>query len=174
MMLSRGAKVCDWIECTLKVPEGSNYGEYLVLPPWQVKTLYLTYTELPGPDAPIAVANGMSENELLASSLQPEDVEAMKSAMYECVAESPERRRQLEKMRKLRPMHRVGAFASYVCQRRALGMTLDETPPCHINDLQHPDPDEVEAARTLERMLAAGLSKWDPDPTVLDQEDDAA
>jgi hypothetical protein len=62
------------------------------------------------------------------------------------------------------PLVRVAAFASYTCQRQALNLKPNETPPCHCNDPARPVKREEDAARLQRRMRRLGISKWDPDP----------
>lgn len=50
-------------------------------------------------------------------------------------------------------------FCSYYLQMRRLRLKPWERPPCRLDR-----PDDSEAGRLLGRMLAAGMSKYDPDP----------
>jgi hypothetical protein len=83
-------------------------------------------------------------------------------------AESQETAGQIDRMMASRPFEEVGRFAAYHCQRRNLRLKPWETAPCDAGP--HRDPDAVDshgyaaAAGLLERMLAAGLSRWEPDP----------
>jgi hypothetical protein len=63
----------------------------------------------------------------------------------------------------------VGQFAAYCCQCRSLRLKPWQTPPMHGDaEPSHPDADDTHgygaAAELLERLLAAGLSRWEPDP----------
>jgi hypothetical protein len=67
-----------------------------------------------------------------------------------------------------RSFEEVGRFAAYHCQCRILRLKPWETAPCDAGPHLHPDATDTHgygaAAELLERMLAAGLSRWEPDP----------
>ena len=68
-----------------------------------------------------------------------------------------------------RPWERVGRFAASCAQSRALGLQPWQSPPCRASlaDLNQPydDPRGArESAELLKKMLALGLSKFEPDP----------
>jgi hypothetical protein len=66
---------------------------------------------------------------------------------------------QLDEQLKDRPWHEVAKFASYCCQCDNLKLLPHQSPPCMvIGDRDH------DAADLLRRMLAAGLSEFEPDP----------
>jgi hypothetical protein len=70
----------------------------------------------------------------------------------------------------------VAIFCAELCQERALHLKPWENPPCVIEDPDDPDerlePDKPgpasdgrrQAAALLKRMLAAGVSRYHPDP----------
>jgi hypothetical protein len=80
-------------------------------------------------------------------------------------------REQLDGFLREKPWREVGEFAAYGCQCDTLRLKPWQTPPCEIED---PDltlartGDDYRglraAARLLERLLKAGLSKYEPDP----------
>jgi hypothetical protein len=64
----------------------------------------------------------------------------------------------------------VAELCAYSCQMTNLRLKPWETPPCHADE-KNPWPDPVdsvtrfsEACRLLRKMLAAGISRWHPDP----------
>jgi len=90
------------------------------------------------------------------------DEAALKLALAQA-CEDQDRREQLESMLEDRPWRQVAAFAAHVCQCRALKHPPWERPPCGVSE----DDDReinIEPVRLLRRMLAAGVSRYDPDP----------
>ena len=69
----------------------------------------------------------------------------------------------------------VAEAAAYHCQIEVLGLRPWEKPPCHADDIDQIKDDgsnrmhrRREAAALLDRMLAVGLSQWEPDvPSAL-------
>src|SRR5262245_43190568 len=95
------------------------------------------------------------------------DREALKRAIETAKAEDASRRRQIEAKLAEEPWLEVAEFAAYVCQSRSLSLRPWETPPC----LASPDPVDERpgsgnrAAWALaQRLEAAGLSRFEPDP----------
>jgi hypothetical protein len=90
---------------------------------------------------------------------------ALEAAMTKA-AEDPIRSEQLRaQLAAGRTWEDVAADASYFCQTRALRLHPWEEPPC-VADEDDPE-DRSQPARTLLlRMLAAGISRYDPDPMV--------
>jgi len=88
------------------------------------------------------------------------DREALALAMkIACL--DPMRREQIDSKLLDEPWHEVAAFASYLCQCRNLKLKPWEEPPCAVDE----DAAEDSPARTLlRRMLAAGVSRYHPDP----------
>jgi hypothetical protein len=96
------------------------------------------------------------------------DREAMQRAIDLVRAEGPERARWIDN----RDFFEAGSLASYHCQYRALQLRPWEWPPSWI------EPGDIEAilskppdhsgkrraAELLHRLLAAGLSRWEPNP----------
>ena len=77
----------------------------------------------------------------------------------------PATRVQLDDMLKDEDWRSVAEFAAYHCQYQALHLKPWELPPCWVDE---DDPNERDkAARVLlSRMLAAGVSRYHPDPLV--------
>ena len=88
------------------------------------------------------------------------DKDALERALTMCRAE-PDRAEQIASMLADRSWWDVATFAAYHCQNRALKLKPWEDPPCFVepDDLEHP-----QAVKLLKEMLAAGVSRWDPDP----------
>ena len=61
------------------------------------------------------------------------------------------------------PWIEVAEFASYSCQLHALNLKPWESPPCHADE-DDPDERDKKAQHLLRKMLAAGVSRYDPDP----------
>src|SRR5262245_17713771 len=61
-----------------------------------------------------------------------------------------------------RSWHEAARFAAHVVQRRALHLKPWQSTPSQV-DIDDPDDDQA-AALLLQRMLAGGISKFDPDP----------
>jgi hypothetical protein len=59
-------------------------------------------------------------------------------------------------------------FCAYLCQSRNLRLEIQEVPPCWLldaGDVEGPAfKRKPEAAKLLKRLLAAGLSQYEPDP----------
>ena len=77
----------------------------------------------------------------------------------------PERAEQLRQMLVDRSWREVAEFASYHCQASALNLKPHEEPPS-VADENDPEERDKGAQRLLRRMLAAGLSRFDPDPVA--------
>jgi hypothetical protein len=98
------------------------------------------------------------------------DRDAMTRAIETTRNESRARRRQVDSMLASRPFERVGRFASFSCQMDALHLDPFEVPPCWINniDVALITPNDARhipgSARLLQKMLALGLSRFEPNP----------
>ena len=59
-------------------------------------------------------------------------------------------------------------FCAYLCQSRNLRLEIQEFPPCwllDVDDVEGPAfKRKPQAAKLLRRLLAAGLSQYEPDP----------
>jgi len=103
------------------------------------------------------------------------DLDALRRAMDTARAD-PETAEQLDDMLQERTWFDVAAFAAYSCQFDALRLMPAHTPPCWSDENgddeefreKHRERNymtrEVDARRLLRRMLAAGLSRYEPDP----------
>ena len=74
-----------------------------------------------------------------------------------------EGRSQIDRQLDSRPWEEVGAFAAYSCQMKSLRLKSWELPPCEVR-VDNTDPECAYAAKLLRRLLAAGLSRYEPDP----------
>jgi hypothetical protein len=109
----------------------------------------------------------MTETE---TDLAPVDRVALECCLEIAMKEDTVTRRQLQVMLTDRPWTEVATFASYCCQSHALNLKPWEYPPCWADD-DEANPDgrspmckTKEARALLLRMLAAGISRYDPDP----------
>jgi hypothetical protein len=100
------------------------------------------------------------------ANLSALDLDALKRA--EAIARrDPERVKQFDSMLSNvlldNTWFEVAHLAAYICQTDSL--KLHEEPPMHMDEN---DPDDVgeEARQLLCRMLAAGLSRYEPDPVL--------
>jgi len=100
------------------------------------------------------------------------DIEALKLAVAQARSESPERAQQIDAKLAEGPWEEAAMFAAYVCQTTSLRLKPWQVPPCMMDeddpDIDDPDADDVmdirQAGKLLRRMLAAGVSRWHPDP----------
>jgi hypothetical protein len=90
------------------------------------------------------------------------DLDALQRAMAMAMEDRAD---QLTSMLQERPWAEVAEFASYHCQMKTLRLPPWEAPPCHGYWLQG---DEIkrdpEGGDLCDRLLDAGLSKYEPDP----------
>jgi hypothetical protein len=80
-------------------------------------------------------------------------------------------REHIDAMRRSDTFQEVGEFAASSCQSRSLHLSPWQTPPIWVGSLtaalRLPYGDQRgdrEAAELLKKMLAAGLSRYEPDP----------
>ena len=98
------------------------------------------------------------------------DRKALRRAIEAVRRESTMRARQIADKLASEPWEDVGEFASYSAQCRALRLRPWQFPPCWIDDIPAAlnDPELHRGLRTaaelLQRMLAAGLSRYEPYP----------
>jgi hypothetical protein len=90
--------------------------------------------------------------------MEEHDLAALRRSMS-IASEDPLRARQLDDMLKDRSWFDVASFASSCCQSRFLNLKPWESAPADTDNA-----DSGPAAELLRRMLAAGLSKFEPDP----------
>src|SRR5215813_10011015 len=91
------------------------------------------------------------------------DLAALELALKLTRQESEGRAAQLLRMQLDDGWFYAAHFAAYNCQTNALHLQPWEHPPIWVDD---PDdyPESPEAADLLRRMLAAGVSRYHPDP----------
>jgi hypothetical protein len=88
------------------------------------------------------------------------DREALQRAEVIARRDDPTRARQLdEKLERGEAPSEVAAFAAHVCQIRALHLRPWQRSPA----MREPD-DDGPGGRVLRRLLAKGLSRYEPDP----------
>ena len=93
------------------------------------------------------------------------DRAALKLALALALArnESPGRAQQIDSMLEDQPWAEVATFASFCVQGTSLNLMPWDLPPCCASE---DDDSKVDAAavKLLRMMLAAGVSRWHPDP----------
>ena len=94
----------------------------------------------------------------MIDDLDDVDREALERALK--LAEADGRAEQLASMLQDRPWFEVASFAAYSCQNKKLNLKPWQSPPCSLSATQ-PEPEAEQMAR---RLLAAGLSQYEPDP----------
>jgi len=65
------------------------------------------------------------------------------------------------------PWESIAAFAAYCCQMRSLGLKPWQAPPCQCDGIISPENSYggcVEEVSLLQRMLKAGISRYEPEP----------
>jgi hypothetical protein len=98
------------------------------------------------------------------------DREALQRAIEMVRAEGPNEMRWIDDHLRTNGFFEAGRLASYHCQYRALQLKPWQFPPIWIDDVsatlkEPPDSkDRHRAAKLLQRLLAAGLSRYEPDP----------
>jgi hypothetical protein len=90
-----------------------------------------------------------------------DDRAALMQALEICRAESPGREKQIKAKLRDDGWQSTAEFAAAHCQCEALNLEPWQMPPCRGDSAHHPDP---AAKKLLEQMLAAGVSRFDPDP----------
>ena len=91
------------------------------------------------------------------------DKAALELCMERYKAQDKESRQQIASMLKDSSWHEVAIFACSNVQYQALCLKPWQTPPCFVDE---DDPEEraQDAQLLLQRMLAAGISRYHPDP----------
>ena len=101
--------------------------------------------------------------------LHPVDRSALERAIEITKTESPARARQIADKLKTESWRAVAEFAASCCQHRALATRPWELAPVSVDE-DDPIPDGDDHRRTgraiklLRRLLAAGLSRFEPQP----------
>ena len=106
--------------------------------------------------------------DVIADDLDAVDREALERCM-EIARRDPSRAEQLDSKLQDEEWAEVAEFACYGCQLHALNLKPWQSPPVHIDeDADEPDNSDREsnsaARKFLRQMLAAGVSRYDPDP----------
>ena len=98
----------------------------------------------------------------------PADLAALEACIAQYKAESEGCRLQIEGMLADGEWEHAALLAAYGCQWRNLHLAVCDFPPCWV---EPDDPDssddhcgQASARQLLRKMLAAGLSRYDPDP----------
>src|SRR5262245_42990329 len=94
-------------------------------------------------------------------TLSKDDI-ALKRAMQIASAE-PLRKQQLEDMLQDRDWFEVARFAASCVQSQTLQLKPWQLPPC-VCDEADPNERDKQGQTLLKRMLAARISRYDPDP----------
>ena len=95
-------------------------------------------------------------------TMNPIDRAALEQAMAIAMRD-PARADQLNSMLEDDPWEEVAAFAADCCQTAALQLQPWQDPPC-VASADDPDERDKGAQKLLRKMLAAGLSRYHPDP----------
>lgn len=158
-MLTRAGIICDWIETSCKVPEGAHVGEWIVVLPFQREFIYETYNGKGG-------CTPEKEKEALQTQILRRDVPAIKLAVQEA-AEQEGRLEQFQKAHEHgRSFWRIGSLAALICQRSRLELRPDQWAPCHVLFEDNPREGEEDAAALVRKLVAAGVSRFHPDPAA--------
>jgi len=101
--------------------------------------------------------------------LDPVDEDALERATEMARLESPARSRQIDSKLEHEPWEDVATWCAYVSQCNVLHLKPWQSPPCWVDDLTINAGDDgiggqYQAARLLQRLLKAGLSRYEPDP----------
>jgi len=97
------------------------------------------------------------------------DRNALKLTLALCRNESPARSHQIDSKLEDEPWEEVVRFAAFCCQGRSLHLMPWDLPPCCASEGDDSDID-AEAVKLLRKMLAAGVSRWHPDPMAAIEE----
>ena len=89
------------------------------------------------------------------------DRAALELAIEQCRAQSGDLDTQIAAMLIDRPWLECATFAAYSCQMDSLKLKPWEFPPCWV---EPGDREHRQAAKLLRKMLAAGVSRFHPDP----------
>jgi hypothetical protein len=101
------------------------------------------------------------------------DREAMKRAIEQMRRKGGEDARQIEQKLRHEPWEDVGRFAAYSCQDKHLQLEPWMVPPCWLRDdddvqgalaMPYDYSGRRQAGELVRRLLAAGLSRYEPDP----------
>jgi hypothetical protein len=101
--------------------------------------------------------------------LSPRDHEALRRALAAAQGRGEDKRQQIGFMLGDGDWQAAAEFASCSVQREALRLKPWQLAPCEVDagDVDAPGYEHrrtAQAAKLLRRLLAAGLSRWEPDP----------
>jgi hypothetical protein len=96
--------------------------------------------------------------------MQRHDRAALTQALAMCRAEDEGRAWQIDSMLEDRPWAEVARFAASCCQCRALKLYPWQSPPCDVDEDGDDGEINADGVKLLRKMLAAGLSRYEPDP----------
>ena len=101
------------------------------------------------------------------TKLSDVDCDALKRCI-EMARTYPRRSEQIDWKIKYDGWKDTAKFCAYLCQSKNLHLEIQEFPPCWLLDADDTAGPafkrKPEAARLLKRLLAAGLSQYEPDP----------
>ena len=99
------------------------------------------------------------------TSVDPDlvDQAALALALEQMRRAEPERREQVGDKLQSEGWRAAAEFAASVRQSETLRLRPWQSPPCDVAE-DATSPREVAPAELLRRMLAAGVSRWHPDP----------
>jgi hypothetical protein len=104
-------------------------------------------------------------------TLSQVDRDALERALAMARKESPGRSQQIDDKLVDEPWFDVATFAAYGCQTDSLHLKPWQSPPCWIDDLvgtiqagNDGKNGDYAAAKLLQRLLDAGVSRYEPDP----------
>jgi hypothetical protein len=114
-MLTRGGKICDWIEGTCRIPEGRYVGEHMVLLNFQRDFIDAIYNNA---QAKCPIAPPAREIEDVLAEIDEHDTAALTLAMDAARAQG--RGRQLDEMLQTRSWQRVASPPTAASARRCI------------------------------------------------------
>jgi len=101
------------------------------------------------------------------------DRDALTRAVAMWRLESPARSKQIDEKLAGETWEQVARWCAYCCQCNTLRLRIHQSPPCWVHDIKTTLAagddgiiGDYAAARLLQRMLDAGLSRYEPDPPV--------
>jgi hypothetical protein len=101
------------------------------------------------------------------AELSKTDCDALKRCI-EMARTYPNRSEQIDWKIEYDGWQPTARFCAYLCQSRNLRLEIQEFPPCWLldaDDVEGPAfKRKPQAAKLLRRLLAAGLSQYEPDP----------
>ena len=101
----------------------------------------------------------------MTDDLSQTDREALERAMEIVRRWMPERAQRMDEVLEHQTWEKAAKYAAYHCQMASLELPQSGliNPPCWIVE-DDPEEDDKDEQELLRRMLAAGLSRYEPDP----------